>query len=432
MEDFVEQYGSDTLSGYGDMTSFVASLERPRKIMLMVKAGTPVDAVISELISLLEVWDIIIDGGNSHYMDAERRVKMLWEKGIEYVGCGVSGGEEWALHGPSIMPGCSREVWMEVAPFFTEIAARDFEWGACVTHIGTGGAGNYVKTIHNGIEYAVMQMIAETYDAFRTVYHLSAPEIADIFARYDEWVLDSYLMEISAQVLRRQDTETAGYLIDSILDVAWAKGTGLWSSIDALESGMAASSIVESTFARMISWEKSLRTKLASLYVMDVRHGDILPLAEFEKKMEHTLYIGMLLAYAQWLSLIARKSDTNNWWVDMAEVTRIWQGGCIIRSQMLAFLTDAYVIEKDVKNILLLTPVHDAIISTLVDYQDILSLFVSSGLPTPALSASLEYFYQMTRASSSANMIQWLRDYFWAHTYARTDKEWVFHTDWIV
>jgi 6-phosphogluconate dehydrogenase len=260
-QEFSQQY-RENLVPYRTLTDLVASLERPRKVMIMVKAGAPVDAVIAELMPLLEKWDIVIDCGNSLYHDTIRREADLRERGIEFVGCGVSGGEEWALHGPSIMPGCSPTVYTQIEPILTAISARDFSGGACVSHIGTDGAGHYVKMIHNGIEYAVMQMIAEAYEVYRKSYGLSAPQIADIFAQYNTGVLDSYLIEITAKVLRKKDTLKDGYTIDSILDRAGAKGTGLWTSTDALESGMSVSSIVEATFARMISADKSLRTEL--------------------------------------------------------------------------------------------------------------------------------------------------------------------------
>jgi 6-phosphogluconate dehydrogenase len=399
--------------------------------MIMVKAGSPVDAVIADLIPLLDTGDIIIDCGNSLYHDTIRREQMLRQHGIEFVGCGVSWGEEWALHGPSIMPGCTPLVYSQIVPILDSISARDFSWGACVSHMGTDWAGHYVKMIHNGIEYAVMQMIAETYEVYRKIYALSAPEIAEIFAQYNTWVLDSYLIEITAKVLNKKDElirEEQKYTIDSILDRAGAKGTWLWTSTDALESGMSVSSIVEATFARMISADKTLRTELGQGYEFD--HPVLMPLWEMRDQLEHTLYLGMLFAYAQWLALIATQSQQHQWNIDLAEVTRIWQGGCIIRSQILTFLTEAFGTQSDISHIFALSPIHDAIHEHLEDYQSVLSVLVRSNISTPALSSALQYFTQMVTIDSSANMIQWLRDYFGAHTYERSDRPWVFHTNW--
>jgi 6-phosphogluconate dehydrogenase len=426
-EEFARQY-TDNLTPYSSLSDLVASLESPRKIMIMVKAGSPVDAVIADLLPLLEKWDIIIDCGNSLYHDTIRRERSLRESGIEFVGCGVSGGEEWALHGPSIMPGCSPAVYTQIEPILTAISARDFSWGACVSHIGTDGAGHYVKMIHNGIEYAVMQMIAEAYEVYRKSYGLTAPEIADIFTEYNTGVLDSYLIEIAATVLRKKDTLKDGYIIDAILDRAGANGTGLWTSTDALESGMSVSSIVEATFARMISSDKSLRTELGQGY--EFPHPVLMPLADMRVQMEHTLYLGILFSYAQGLALIRTQSLAHHWDIDLSEVTRIWQGGCIIRSQILTFLTDAFQGGRDVEHIFALTPIHDAIHAHLAEYQSVLSALIQSNIATPALSSALQYFTQMVTIDSSANMIQGLRDYFGAHTYERTDRAGTYHTDW--
>jgi 6-phosphogluconate dehydrogenase len=434
------------LTPYFSLRELVTSLERPRKIMIMVKAGSPVDAVIDELVPLLDTGDMIIDCGNSHFEDTIRREKSLREKWIAFIGCWVSGGEEWALHGPSIMPWCRREAYKNLEPFLEKIAARDFSGWSCVTHIGTDGAGHFVKMVHNGIEYAVMQMMAEAYDIFRKGYSMSAGDISRIFARYNEWLLDSYLFEIAVEVLAREDElfdlETGNkspqpplsrgsdikYLIDSILDVAWAKGTGLWTSETALRSGKPTPSIVEATFARMISGERALRTDLAQIYEYD--HSWLPEKDGTIDKIEHTLYLGMLLAYAQGLTLIESKSREMSWDIDLSEVTRIWQGGCIIRSQILTFLTEAFGSEKSIPSILALPNVIEAFERYLPDYQGTLTLTTQAMLSTPALSSAYHYFLSITTRDSSANFIQGLRDYFWAHTYERTDREGVFHTDW--
>ncbi len=363
----------------------------------------------------------------------------LHEKGIEYVGCGVSWGEEGALHGPSIMPGCTRAVYDSLSPILESIAASDFSGWACVTHIGPDGAGHYVKMVHNGIEYAVMQMIAEVYEVYRKVYKIDAGQIATIFSEYNTWVLDSYLIEITAKVLAKKDTTDTGlldslqwhepwYIIDHILDRAGAKGTWLWTSTDALEAGMSVSSIVEATFARMISSEKILRTKLGFGYEFD--HPIHIPLEVMRDKLEYTLYLGMIFAYAQGLALIEKRSREYGWSIDLAEVTRIWQGGCIIRSELLSVLTDAFRNWDTTEHIFELTEIHNTIHEHLSTYQETLSILIRSNIATPALSSALQYFSQMVTVDSSANMIQGLRDYFGAHTYERNDREGVFHTDW--
>ncbi len=431
---FIED-SSENIIAYHSLPDLVASLETPRKIMIMVKAGSPVDAVLAELLPFLDRWDILIDCGNSHYRDTIRRGTKLRESGIEYVGCGVSGGEEWALHGPSIMPGCTREVYDALSPTLESISAQDFSWWPCVSHIGPDGAGHYVKMVHNGIEYAIMQMIAETYEVYRKIYGLNAGQIATIFSQYDTGILDSYLIEITAKVLAKKDTietevssPTQWYIIDTILDRAGAKGTWLWTSADALEAGMSVSSIVEATCARMISSEKMLRTKLGFGY--EFAHPVIIPLEKIREKLESTLYLGMIFAYAQWLALIEKRSREYSWNIDLAEVTRIWQGGCIIRSQLLAVLTDAFRNGNDTEHIFELTEIHDTIHARLEAYQETLSVLIQSNIATPALSSALQYFYQMVTIDSSANMIQGLRDYFGAHTYERNDREGTFHTEW--
>ena len=425
--DFTERY-TDNLHAYFSLGELVSSLERPRKIMIMVKAGAPVDAVIRDLTPLLEAWDMIVDCGNSHYKDTIRREWALSNYGIHFVGCGVSGGEEWALHGPSIMPGGSQSSYDTLAPILEAIAAKDFSWASCVTHIGQDGAGHYVKMVHNGIEYGIMQMIAEAYEVYRKSYSLSAREIGSLFAQYNTGVLDSYLIDITAKVLSQKDHLNEGYTIDSILDCAGAKWTGLWTSIDALESGMSVSSIVEATFARMISKERDLRVNLWKKY--EFEHPVLIPLELMQEKVEYTLYLGMLFVYAQWLALIQKQSETHGWDINLAEVTRIWQGGCIIRSKILSFLTEAFGNSRKIDHIFSLPLIHDAIHTHIGSYQEVLSVLIRSNIASPALSSALEYFYQMVTIDSSANLIQWLRDFFWAHTYERNDREGVYHTEW--
>lgn len=423
-----DQKYKENLTPYYALKDLVESLERPRKIMIMVKAGAPVDAVIAELSPLLERGDMIIDCGNSYYEDSIRRESTLREKWIAFVGCGVSGGEEWALHGPSIMPGCTRDEYLMIEPFLSAIAAKDFSWNPCVTHVGNDGAGHFVKMVHNGIEYAVMEMMAEAYEVLRKGYHMSPWEISQIFAKYNLGLLDSYLFEIAVEVLAKKDDQKDGFLLDAILDVAGAKGTGLWTSEASLRAGKPTPSIVDATFARMISAEKPLRTGLAKNY--EYNHGWLPPKEVFIPQMEHALYLGLLSAYSQWLTLIYSVAEEKKWNIHLAEITRIWQGGCIIRSQILSFLTEAFGQEKSIASIFALPKVIEAYHEYLPDYQKVLSASILASLPTPSLSSAYNYFLSLSTRDSSANFIQGLRDYFWAHTYARNDREGIFHTDW--
>lgn len=324
--EFIKQYGNAHLSGeMQDLSNFVASIERPRKIIIMVQAGKPVDAVIEELLPYLDADDCIIDCGNSYYRDTIRREAYLAPKSIHFVGCGVSGGEEGALHGPSIMPGGSKENYVRLRPILEAIAARDFNGQACVTHIGTGASGHFVKMVHNGIEYAVMQIMAESYDALRKLYGLSAPGIADIFEDYSKGKLGSYLFDISLKVLRKEDEFKKGEsLVDYILDRAGQKGTGKWTAIDALERNVCVPTIAEAVFARNISANKKLRTELSTVF--EEFHGKNLPpLNKFLPLLKNGLYASILSAYAQGYDLISQASREEGWDVNLAEVSRIWE-----------------------------------------------------------------------------------------------------------
>jgi 6-phosphogluconate dehydrogenase len=431
MTKYIEEYGNEKLTGEETLESFVAAIEVPRKIIILVKAGDPVDAVINQLTPLLSEGDMIIDCGNSNYHDTIRRDEEIKSKGLRFVGCGVSGGEEGALNGPSMMPGGSTESWDYLRSIWEAIAAKDFDGGPCVTHIGEGGAGHYVKMVHNGIEYAVMQMIAEAYDLLKRLYKLSPDEIADIFAQYNKGRLESFLFEIAEPVLRRKDEESGEYLIDVILDKAGQKGTGKWTAIDALDRGVGLSSISEAVFARVNSSFKDQRIALSPSFPKPEK-SLIIDKDTFIAELEETLYAGMLSAYTQGLELIKLTAAENNWQVNLSEISRIWEGGCIIRAKILKFLTDTYKASgKGNPHLFELKEIQDAINSALPAWRRIVCESINSGIPSPCLTSALQYVDTSTSEHLPANMIQGLRDYFGAHTYERTDKKGSFHTEWL-
>lgn len=427
---FISEYWSEKLVWSTDLKEFVEGIESPRKIIIMVKAGDPVDKTIEKLVPLLDKDDIIIDCGNSFYKDTQRRYLSLEKQWINFVWCGVSGWEEWALNWPSIMPGGSEKSWLELKDIFESISAEDFDWWKCVSYIWEDWAGHFVKMVHNGIEYAVMQMIAEAYDSLRKLYNLNSWEISDIFKEYNEWKLKSYLFEITYKVLNKKDEFDDGeYLIDNILDTAGAKWTWKWTSIEWFERGRSISTIWEATFSRAISSQKELRTKLSKLYKKDINTPEM-SLEEYVKILENTLYSGMLFAYSQWYSLIVETSKDEGWKVDLSDISRIWQGGCIIRAEILDFLTKSFSSNNDFEHLFELEEIREEIEKWLNDYTKFIEINVWNSIPTPSLSSWINYFYSITSENSSANLIQWLRDYFWAHTYERNDREWVFHSKW--
>lgn len=416
-----EFYGAETLQ------EFVESLARPRKIIMMVKAGPAVDAVLFEISQYLEPGDIVIDGGNSLYRDTERREKEMKERSIMFFGCGVSGGEKGALHGPSMMPGGDKEAWKQLQPVLEAMAAKDFSGGPCVTHIGSGGAGHYVKMVHNGIEYAVMQMMAEAYEILQKLGGMSAGEIGDVFEKYNTGELKSFLFEIVAPVLRKKDAETGKYIIDVIADEAGQKGTGRWTAIDALERGVIATVIEMAVEARMISSKRALRKAFAKQYKQ--QKPEIQNSAELIGYVEKALISGVLVAYSEGLELIKTASKEEGWDINIAEVVRIWQGGCIIRARMLKML-EAVLRKEPQTHMLLRDDVREKMHAALPGLRWVVARGAEHGVPLLALGAALGTLDGLKNARGSANLIQGLRDSFGAHTYKRTDKEGVFHTHW--
>ncbi len=428
-DELLALHGNEHLVGYYDIKDFVKSLARPRKVMIMVKAGPAVDTVIASILPHLQKGDIIIDGGNTYYRDTERRHDELEKKGIHYVGCGVSGGEEGALHGPSLMPGGSKESWNAVKPVLEPIAAKDFGGKPCVTHVGLGAAGHYVKMVHNGIEYAIMQMIAETYDILRRSQGMSASQIGDVFAKWNRGKLGSFLFETAEAVLAKEDDKTDGMLIDNILDVAGAKGTGKWTSQDALDRGVPVPSIAEAVFARGASGKKKLRQALGdSWQPVKKKMGKS---DDVVKLLGEALYAAIYSAYAQGYDLIQTASKEEGWKVNVAEVSRIWEGGCIIRAKLLKTIHQEYV-QKGARNkhLFELPGVAKSVRSSSNKLRQLVSQAALTGTPVPAFASALSYIDAMHQPHGPANMIQGLRDNFGAHTYKRSDRNGTFHTNW--
>jgi 6-phosphogluconate dehydrogenase len=410
-----------------DLKGFVAALAKPRVIIIMVKAGKPVDDVIDELVPLLDEGDIVVDGGNSLFTDTNRRFDALKGKGLRFVGMGVSGGEEGALEGPSMMPGGEREAWDRIAPMVTRMAAQ-VDGIPCCTFIGPGGAGHYVKMVHNGIEYADMQLIAEAYDLMRTVYGLDASAMADVFTGWKSGDLDSYLIEITAAVLAKQDG-TGHPLVDSILDEAEQKGTGRWTAINALELGVPLTGITEAVFARVLSSQRKLRLEAAKMLPFRAPAGRQPSQADLDA-IRDALYASKIVAYAQGFEQMAAASQQYGWDLKLGDMATIWRGGCIIRARFLDHIREAYAATADLPSLVLQDYFREAVLKAEPAWRRTVALAVEYGVAIPAFSSSLSYYDGLRRARGPANLIQGLRDYFGAHTYRRLDGEGVFHTRW--
>lgn len=427
--DFIETYSTEkNLVGHTSLASFVNSLVRPRKIMLMVKAGEAVDKVIEQLTPLLDPGDIIIDGGNSLFTDTIRREEYCRKQNIHFFGCGVSGGEEGALLGPSLMPGGEKNVYHQLQPIFQSIAAKDFAGNPCVTYISPNGSGHFVKMVHNGIEYAIMQMIAEAYQLLKTGYNLKANEIADIFSTYNHGRLQSFLLEIAVPVLRKIDEKTGQPLIDHILDQAGQKGTGRWTAIEGLKNGAEISTIVQAVNARVSSSQLELRKKYAALYGTNSR-DNFLEIKDCIPKLEAALYAAITMAYHQGFELLDLASETYGWKINNAEVCRIWQGGCIIRAKTLVTFSAAFQ-QNPGQKLLLIPTIATDIKSAWNDWRKIIGSGVKIGVPLYSLGAALTSFESLVSTKTSANLIQGLRDFFGAHTFERIDRAGIFHADW--
>jgi 6-phosphogluconate dehydrogenase len=418
-----------TIYPYYEIQEFVQSIETPRKIFLMVTAGKPIDSVISSLTPFLEPGDIIMDGGNSHYHDTERRYEELKTHGIDYLGIGISGGEVGALKGPSIMPGGDQEAYEKVAPIFTKIAAQ-VENHPCCTYIGPKGAGHFVKMVHNGIEYADMQLIAEAYSFLRKRLGLSVNEIADIFDTWNQGELKSYLIEITAEILRKKDEITGLPLIDVILDKTGQKGTGKWTSIQAIDNGIPSSIITESLFARYISALKDDR-----VYAETILTGPETDLQSLDKDLwieyiRQALYMGKICAYAQGFTQYKMTSEINGWNLPLKDIALIFRGGCIIRAEFLNVISEAYQAQPNLANLLIAPYFAEKAKEYQAGLRKVVCEGIQFGISFPCLSASLSYYDSYRTGNSNANLLQAQRDYFGAHTYERTDLEGTFHTNW--
>ncbi len=411
------------------LEDFVRALKRPRKAMIMIKAGKPVDQVIAELAPLLERGDIIIDGGNSLFTDTQRRYQELEGQGIHFIGCGVSGGEEGALKGPSLMPGGSREAYEMIAPIFRKIAAQ-VDGEPCCRYMGPDGAGHYVKMVHNGIEYGDIQLICEAYAILKNVLDLQANELAEIFAEWNRGVLESYLIEITAQIFRKKDPETGKPLVDVILDKAGQKGTGLWTLQSALAQSVVISTINAAVEARVISSRKDERvaaSKILPQPAIPKYTGDRKQLIE---AVHDALYASKIVSYAQGMELLGAASTTYHWNLNFGDIATIWRGGCIIRARFLNRITEAYARNPSLHNLLLDSYFTDIIAQTQHNWRIAVSTAINQGVAVPAFSASLAYFDSYRSARLPANLLQAQRDFFGAHTYERIDKPGVFHTEW--
>jgi len=409
---------------------FVGALTRPRKAMIMVKAGAPVDAVIQQIAPLLEKGDVIIDGGNSLFTDTQRRGKELEGTGIHFVGMGVSGGEEGALKGPSLMPGGSRESWEVIAPIFRKIAAQ-VDGEPCCRYMGPNGAGHYVKMVHNGIEYGDIQLICEAYAILKDILEMQAPELADVFAEWNKGELDSYLIEITSQIFRKIDPDTGKPLVDMILDKAGQKGTGIWTLQSAIRQSVVISTINAAVEARVVSSRKEERVAASKILPQPRARKFKGNRARFVDAIRDALYASKIVSYTQGMELLRSGSTEYKWNLNLSDIATIWRGGCIIRAKFLNRIVEAYQCDAALHNLLLDRYFTRIIKKAQRNWRVAVSTAVKHGVAVPAFSASLAYFDSYRQARLPANLLQAQRDFFGAHTYERIDKPGVFHTEWI-
>jgi 6-phosphogluconate dehydrogenase len=429
-QSLVDDHGDDgTFIPSESMVDFVASLEHPRRVLIMVKAGAGTDAVIEELIPLLEQGDIVIDAGNAHFPDTIRRENYLRQKGLHFVGTGVSGGEEGALNGPSIMPGGSPESYESLGPLLESISAK-VDGTPCCTYVGSDGAGHFVKMVHNGIEYADMQLIAEAYDLIRQGTGKSAAEIAEIFRTWNSGDLESFLIEITAQVLGQVDTGTGRALVDVILDQAEQKGTGRWTVQNALDLGVPITGIAEATFARALSGSVPQRDAARAALPALSAEWSIKDTDAFVEDVRQALYASKVVAYSQGFDQIAAASEEYGWNIDRGAMARIWRGGCIIRARFLNRITEAYERTPDLPLLIADEYFTSAIADALPAWRRVVAGAALNGVPTPAFSSSLAYYDGIRAERLPAALIQGQRDFFGAHTYRRVDQPGIFHTEW--
>jgi 6-phosphogluconate dehydrogenase len=433
-ESFRKKFAAKFTDGFvhaESLKAFVESIERPRKIMIMIKAGAPVDSVLGELMPLLEPGDVVIDGGNSQWEDTERRIELCEEKRLLFVGCGVSGGEEGALHGPALMPGGSAGAWELIRPIFEAIAAKTSKGAVCANWIGQGGSGHFVKMVHNGIEYGDMQMICETYQVMRDGLGMSNVAMAEVFGRWNRGKLDSYLIEITRDILAHED-EDGVCPVDYILDAAGQKGTGKWTLIAALDAGEPLPLIGEAVFARCLSALKADREEASEILIGPKAIIDVSP-EEFVMEVKEALYGSKIISYAQGFQLIQQVSEDRNWQIDLAGLAQLWRGGCIIRSSLLRTIKEAFERDPKLTNLLLDPLISESVGEAQVHWREAVARMTMAGIASPAMSSALSYYDGFRTARGSANLLQAQRDYFGAHTYERTDRPRgeFFHTQWL-
>ena len=412
------------------LEEFVAALKRPRKAMIMVKAGAPVDAVIGQLAPLLGKGDVIIDGGNSLFTDTQRRGKELESLGIHFVGMGVSGGEEGALKGPSLMPGGPRESWEIIAPIFRKIAAQ-VDGEPCCRYMGPNGAGHYVKMVHNGIEYGDIQLICEAYAILKDILEMQAAELADVFAEWNKGELDSYLIGITAQIFRKIDPETGKPLVDMILDKAGQKGTGIWTLQSAIKQSVVISTINAAVEARVISSRKEERVAASKVLPQPRVRKFKGNRARLIDAVRDALYASKIVSYAQGMELLRSGSTEYKWDLNLSDIATIWRGGCIIRAKFLNRIVEAYERDAALHNLLLDRYFTRIIRKAQRNWRVAVSTAIKHGIAVPAFSASLAYFDSYRQARLPANLLQAQRDFFGAHTYERIDRPGTFHTEWL-
>ena len=430
-----EKFAADRAKGKNiqptqTLEELVASLKKPRIAMMMVKAGPPVDAVIGQLAPLLEKGDIIIDGGNSLFTDTQRREKELQEKGIHFVGMGVSGGEEGALKGPSLMPGGSRESWEIIAPIFRKIAAQ-VDGEPCCRYMGPNGAGHYVKMAHNGIEYGDIQLICEAYAILKDILEMDAAELADTFTEWNRGELESYLIEITAQIFRKIDPDTGKPLVDIILDKAGQKGTGIWTLQSAIKQSVVISTINAAVEARVVSSRKEERVAASEVLPQPRVRKFKGNRPRFIEMVRDALYASKIVSYAQGMELLRSGSAEYKWNLNLSDIATIWRGGCIIRARFLNRIVQAYQRDPALHNLLLDRYFTRAIRKAQRSWRVVVSTAIKHGIPVPAFSASLAYFDSYRSTRLPANLLQAQRDFFGAHTYERIDRPGVFHTEWL-
>ena len=426
--------GNLPLYGFHDPESFVLSIQKPRVIIILVKAGSPVDQTIETLSAFLEEGDCIIDGGNEWYENTERREKVALSRGLLYLGMGVSGGEEGARHGPSLMPGGSQQAYANIEDILLKIAAQVSDSGPCVTYIGRGGSGNFVKMVHNGIEYGDMQLIAEAYDVLKSVGKLTISELHEVFSEWNRGELQSFLVEITADIFKIKDDKGDGYLVDKVLDKTGMKGTGKWTIQQAADLSVAAPTMAASLDSRFLSGLKEERVLAAKVFSSgEVLNDEVLSPEEKQQLVDdvrQALYASKICSYAQGMNLIKAKSLEKGWNLSLGELARIWKGGCIIRAIFLDRIKRAYDRNPDLASLLVDPEFAKEIVERQAAWRKVVCKAVNAGVSTPGMAASLAYFDSYRRERLPANLVQAQRDYFGAHTYERTDMPGSYHTEW--